>query len=163
MPFSLQRSRFRVRVQVRLMLGACALALVAPAGALAEVTRYEIASRADVAFPGYEKIAGRVFFAVDPKDPRNAIVVDLDKAPRNAGGKVEFSADFFVVRPKSGGSGVAMVDIVNRGRKTVIPSFNRTAMRDPDVGDGFLMRRGFTVAAVGWEFDIPESRDLVRI
>ena len=42
-------------------------------------------------------------------------------------------------------------------------SFNRVGSRDPDVGDGFLMRRGFTVAAVGWEFDLSPEGDLVRI
>ncbi len=141
-----------------------AFALLFAVPAFAEVTRVEILSRADLTFAGYEKIVGRVFFTVDPKDPHNAVVVDLDKAPKNAAGKVEFSSDFYIVRPKSGGNGVAIVDIVNRGRKTVIPSFNRVgAMRDPDIGDGFLLRRGFTVVAVGWEFDVARDGDLVRI
>jgi hypothetical protein len=121
-----------------------------------------VTSRAEIAFAGYEKIVGRVFFAVDPADPRNAIVADLDKAPRMADGRVEFSSDFTIVRPRSGGNGVAIVDIVNRGRATVIPNFNRAGGRNPDVGDGFLMKRGFTVVTVGWEFDLP-SADLIRI
>jgi hypothetical protein len=133
-------------------------AIVAALPASAEVTRVEITSRADLSFAGYEKIVGRVFFAVDPTDPHNAVVVDVDKAPRNAAGRVEFSADFSIVRPKSGGNGVAIVDIVNRGGKTVIRNFNRVgATRDPDVGDGFLLKRGFTIVAVGWEFDLPAS------
>jgi hypothetical protein len=140
-----------------------ALVVVTAATARAEVTRVSVSSRADVGFPGYEKIAGRVFFAVDPRDPRNAIVVDLDKAPRLSDGRVEFSSDFTIVRPKSGGNGVAIVDIVNRGRATVIPNFNRAGGRDPEVGDGFLLKRGFTVVTVGWEFDLPATPDMIRI
>jgi hypothetical protein len=31
---------------------------------------------------------GTVYFGVDPKDPRNQVIADLDKAPRNAAGRV---------------------------------------------------------------------------
>ena len=72
----------------------------------AEVVRIEVQSRSDLvggqpfgAAGPYEKIAGKVFFAVDPSLPANRIVTDLDKAPRNAGGKVEFSSDFFLIKP----------------------------------------------------------------
>ena len=131
--------------------------------ARAEVTRVEIVSRADLPYAGYEKIVGRVFFAVDPANPRNRVIVDIDKAPRNANGRVEFSADFYAIRPKTGGNGVAIVDVVNRGNR-VTRMFNRvTAGSDPDVGDGFLLRRGFTVIAVGWEFDLPAGGDGLRI
>ncbi len=147
----------------RLALVALA-ALVAALPAHAEVTRVEGGSRTDLAFAGYEKIVGRVFFTVDPKDPHNAVVVDVDKAPKNAAGHVEFSADFYIVRPKAAGNGVAIVDIVNRGNKTVIQNFNRVgSTRDPDIGDAFLLKRGFTVVAVGWEFDLAATGDLVRI
>lgn len=150
-------------MRIRVVALLTALALVAPTVARAEVTRIEITSRADLAFSGYEKIVGRVFFSVDPGDPRNMIVADIDKAPRNALGRVEFSSDFELVRPKVNGNGVLLVDIVNRGGRTILPNFNRAGGRDPDIGDGFLLRRGFTVAAVGWEFDVPASRGLIRI
>ncbi|NOT24653.1 MAG: hypothetical protein HOP16_01005 [Acidobacteria bacterium] len=156
-------SRVPVHRWIRVTAVLAGLAVVAPALARAEVTRIEITSRADLAFAGYEKIVGRVFFAVDPADPRNMIVADIDKAPRNAMGRVEFSSDFELVRPKANGNGVLLVDIVNRGGKTVLPNFNRAGGRDPDVGDGFLLRRGFTVASVGWEFDVPAGRGLIRI
>jgi hypothetical protein len=146
----------------RLLAVLTAFVIGAAVDARAEVTRVTVTRRADIAFAGHEKIVGRVFFAVDPADPRNAIVADLDKAPRMADGRVEFSSDFTIVRPKSGGNGVAIVDIVNRGRATVIPNFNRAGGRDPDVGDGFLLKRGFTVVTVGWEFDLPSS-ELIRI
>ncbi|HEY5619948.1 MAG TPA: alpha/beta hydrolase domain-containing protein [Vicinamibacterales bacterium] len=163
MPFTLLGSRFSVRVQVRVFAALAALLLCATTAARAEVTRVEIISRADLSYAGYEKIVGRVFFAVDPADPRNAVIADIDKAPRNANGRVEFSADFYAVRPKTGGNGVAIVDVVNRGNR-VTRMFNRvTAGSDPDVGDGFLLRRGFTVIAIGWEFDLPAGGDLLRI
>jgi hypothetical protein len=165
MSFPLLGSLFSVRVHVRFGLGTlvAALLLGVTGAARAEVTRVEIVSRADLPYAGYEKIVGRVSFAVDPANPRNRVIVDIDKAPRNANGRVEFSADFYAIRPKTGGNGVAIVDVVNRGNR-VTRMFNRvTAGSDPDVGDGFLLRRGFTVIAVGWEFDLPAGGDGLRI
>src|SRR5689334_2722146 len=73
----------------------------------AEVVRVDVQSRSDLvggqpfgAAGPFEKIAGKIFFAVDPSLPANRIVADLDKAPRNAAGKVEFSADFYLMKPK---------------------------------------------------------------
>src|SRR5437762_13893027 len=76
--------------------------MVAPLSA--EVVRIEVQSRSDLvggqafgpAGP-YEKLSGKIFFAVAPSLPANRIVTDLDKAPRNAAGQVEFSADFFLI------------------------------------------------------------------
>ena len=44
----------------------------------------------------YERLDGTAYMEVDPSDPLNAVVVNLDKAPRNAQGMVEFSAPFFI-------------------------------------------------------------------
>ena len=164
MSFRLLGSLFPVRVQVRVGAAVAVLVLCGALDVGAEVTRLEISSRADLSsYAGYEKILGRVYFSVDPADPRNRVIADLDKAPRNAQGRVEFSADFYAVRPKTGGNGVAIVDVVNRGNR-VTRMFNRVAAgNDPDVGDGFLLRRGFTVIAVGWEFDLPAAGDMLRI
>ena len=75
----------------------------------AEVTRVEITTRADVGISGYEKIVGTIHFAVDPKAARNRVVVDLDKAPVNAAGLVEFSSDLYILRPKATpGNGAAL-------------------------------------------------------
>jgi hypothetical protein len=137
--------------------------MFASTAARAEVTRVEILKRSDVSYAGYEKLEGRVYFSVDPAHPRNRVIVDLDRAPKNAQGRVEFSADFYALRPRTGGNGVAIVDVVNRGNR-VTRMFNRVAAgSDPDVGDGFLARRGFTVIAVGWEFDLPASGSGLRI
>jgi hypothetical protein len=145
------------------------LALLASSGAAhAEVTRVEIARRGDVGFSGYEKIVGTIHFAVDPKDPHNRLVVDLDKAPVNASGRVEFSSDLYILKPKAPrGNGAALVDILNRGNKMVLNGFNRGGSPDPatenDLGDRFLMRFGYTLVWVGWEFDVPDRPMAMRI
>src|SRR5262249_44568509 len=95
----------------------------------------------------------------------NKVVVDLDKAPTNAAGHVEFSADIYILKPKdaSKANGVALVDVVNRGRKVAL-NFNSArgaGATDPkteaDLGDAFLMKQGYTIVWVGWEFDVRRS------
>ena len=111
---------------------------------------------------GYEQITAKAYFSIDPKDPRNAAIADIDKAPRAANGRVEFSADVLALRPKNGvGNGVALVDVVNRGNTTAF-RLNRTAGQNL-VGDGFLLTRGFTVICIGWEFDVPARSGAIRI
>jgi hypothetical protein len=143
----------------------------------AEVTRVEIASRVDVLggkpfgpAGGYEKLVGKVYFSVDPAHTRNKPIVDIDKAPRDAAGHVTFSADLSVLAPKDAarGNGVALFDVVNRGRKNIIQYFNRAPQsQDPsaeaDFGDGFLMRQGYTLVWVGWQFDIPDRGGLMAL
>ena len=138
------------------------VALATVSSASAEVVRATVTNRADVDF-GYEKIVGRVYFAVDPKNPQNARIADIDKAPRNAAGLVEFSSDFYILRPKAGGTDTVIVDIVNRGNLTVLNGFNRAGLARTELGDGMLMKRGFTVVAVGWEFDVPSRPGAIRI
>ncbi len=107
-----------------LSLALLTLALAWPARA--EVTRVDVARRMDLGASGYEKITGTIHFAVDPKDPRNRAVVDLDKAPVNGAGRVEFSSDLYILRPKAPrGNGAALIDVLNRGNKVVLNGFNR--------------------------------------
>src|SRR5882762_10260513 len=148
---------------------------VAPASA--DVVRIEVQSRSDLlggqafgAAGPYEKLSGKIFFAVDPALPANRIVADLAKAPRNAAGKVEFSSDFFLIKPKriERGNGAVLYEVSNRGGKGMLGFFNHgTGSLDPgsaaDVGDGFLMQRGFTLLWVGWQFDPPKRPGLVRV
>ena len=97
------------------------------------------------------------------------MIADLDKAPVNTGGRVEFSADLYVLRPKdpARSNGIALVDVVNRGRKMILNGFNRGGASDPatdaDVGDGFLMRRGYTLVWVGWQFDVRRQAGAIGI
>jgi hypothetical protein len=143
----------------------------------ARVVRVEIRVRADVlngqpfglAGP-YEKIVARVHYAVKPGHARNRGIVDLDKAPRNAAGEVEFSADFYVLQPKDAarGNGALLLEIPNRGGKGILSIVNGGAgSLDPTTaahfGDGFLMRNGFTVAWVGWQADVRDGAERLRL
>jgi hypothetical protein len=143
----------------------------------AEVVRIELRSRVDVAngqafgpAGPYEKLSGQIFFAVDPALLANRIVTDLSKAPRNAAGKVEFSADFFLIKPKriEKGNGAVLFEVSNRGGKGMLGFFNHaTGSLDPasaeQFGDGFLLRQGFTLLWVGWQFDPPKRDGLLRL
>ena len=148
--------------------------LLSAVGAEAHVTRVEIISRTDIqdgcafglAGP-YEKIVGRVYFAVDPANIHNRQIVDLDKAPRNAQGEVEFSADLYLLKPKDmdKGNGAVLFEVSNRGGKGILHIVNGLTSSDPkaEFGDGFLMREGYTIAWVGWEADLAEQGDRLRL
>ncbi len=118
----------------------------------------------------YERLAGRIHYEVDPGASANRIIRDIDYAPLNADGRVEFSADFYLLRPKDAeaGNGAVFVDVMNRGRKRILRYFNATdASNDPrteaELGDGFLLRQGFTLLYVGWQFDVPDQAGLMRV
>ena len=135
----------------------------------AEVTTVTIANRVVVAggqafgqVGPYEKLTGTIEFALDPADKHNSRIVDLEHAPRGADGRVHFSADLYVLRPvdTQKGNGALLFEIANRGRKGLLGRFNRgaTGSQDPtaaaDFGDGFLMKEGYTLVWVGWQFDV---------
>jgi hypothetical protein len=109
----------------------------------------------------YERLSGRVLFAVDPAAPAQADVVDLDKAPRDTAGRVHFAADFMILRPVNADRGNRRVlfDYGNRGNKRALQFFNDAIHSNDPVsldhaGNGFLMRRGYAVAWLAWEGDI---------
>lgn len=143
----------------------------------AEVVRIEVSSRSDLvggqpfgAAGPYEKLSGKIFFVVDPTLSANRIVTDLDKAPRNAAGKVEFSSDFYLIKPKriERGNGAVLYEVSNRGGKGMLGFFNHASgSLDPasaaEMGDGFLMKQGFTLLWVGWQFDPPLRQGLLRV
>jgi len=151
--------------------------LLFAAPAWADVVRIEVKSRADLlagrsfATTGpYEKLIGTLHFAVDPRNPANRIITDLDKAPRNASGLVEFASDFFLIKPKdpARGNGTLLYEVSNRGGKGMIGFFNYAAgSLDPtsaaEFGDGFLLEQGFALLWVGWQFDPPMREGLVRV
>src|ERR1700743_3959616 len=90
----------------KLRIAALIAALLLPLSAQAEVIRFDV-TKSEPAFEGrslgatgaYVKITGRAVIAVDPADPRNAIIADIDRAPRGASGKVEATADIVLLRP----------------------------------------------------------------
>lgn len=143
-----------------------------PGVAAAGVTRLEIVRREVVlqgqafgAAGAYEKLVGRVHFALDPRLPRNQGIVDLALAPRNAQGLVEFSADFYLLKPvePGRGNGRLFYEAGNRGGKRILPVFQQaTDSPDPttaaEFGNGALMRQGFTLLWMGWQWDVPAGR-----
>ena len=106
------------------------LALTVPVIALslaharAEVSRFDVLTREQPALQGrvfgdsgtVEKITARAMIALDPADPHNAVIADLDRAPRNSDGKVEASTDAVILRPAHP-NGTLLFEVVNRGRK----------------------------------------------
>jgi hypothetical protein len=135
----------------------------------ARVVRVEITSRTDIQegkpfgnAGAYEKIVGRVYFAVDPANLHNRQIVDLDKAPRNANGEVEFSSDLYLLKPKDTNKGnhAVLFEVSNRGGRGILSIVNG---RESEYGDGFLMREGYTIAWVGWEFDLSSQGEHLRL
>src|SRR5882724_5991349 len=140
----------------------------------AHVARVEIVSRTDVQdgrtfglAGAYEKIVGRVYFAVSPENVHNRQIVDLDKAPRNAQGEVEFSADLYLYKPRdmNKGNGAVLFEVSNRGGRGILRLVDGGSSADlnGEVGDGFLLRQGYAVAWLGWQFDLAEEGEKVRL
>jgi alpha/beta hydrolase family protein len=108
----------------------------------------------------YERLLGKAHFAIDPHEPGLPFVCDLDLAPCNPEGLVEFSATLDIVKPVdlSKGNRRALYEFSNRGRRAAITGLNYGAgndMRSPKyAGDGFLMRLGYTVIWSGWQGDL---------
>ena len=107
----------------------------------------------------YEQIDGILTFGVIPSDEVNRPIVDLELAPANKDGKVTFHADLSIIKPVDSerGSNRLLVELPNRGRRTVVDTMNRTgedASASPAAGDGFLFERGLTVASIGWQWDV---------
>ena len=75
----------------------------------------------------YEKIAGTIRFAANPEHAVNRVVTDIGLAPRNAAGRVEFSGDFYILKPvdMKKGNGRLLCDVGNRGRKSLLTVFSR--------------------------------------
>src|SRR5262245_57434053 len=147
--------------------------LLAP-DADARITRVQITAHESPTFGGYswpgvgqyEKIVGIAFGEIDPANPQNAVITDIALAPRNASGHVEYSFDFYILKPIDLGKGnhKVMYEPPNRGRKTWA-SLGRvtvntggngndpgSAITDPAVlANAFLMPRGYTMVWSGWD------------
>jgi len=109
----------------------------------------------------YEKLVGKVYGEVDPRNRLNRIIVNLDRAPRNRRGRVEYRSDFFILKPvdMARGNGKIFLDAPNRGSKRLLSFLNDApATNDPstvaEAGNGFLMRQGYTIVWCGWQGDL---------
>ena len=132
--------------------------------ARAALVRVEVKERADVPGTSYERIIGRAYFAVDPSLAVNRRVVDLDKAARNPQGLVEFSGDLYMLRPKTAeaSNGTVLFEVSNRGGRGMLGMFNRAGGGN-ELGDRFLLDRGYTLVWFGWQFDVPDRPNLIRL
>ena len=109
----------------------------------------------------YERIVARARLAVDPEAPAHRAVVDLENAPRDADGLVEFAADVYLLRPTAleRGNRRLLAEFANRGNKRALQFFNdarhsNAPLTLEDAGNGFLMRRGYAVGWVAWEANV---------
>lgn len=129
----------------------------------ARVLRVEIVSRQDVLngkvfgkAGAYERLTGRIYFSVPVADQANRRIVDLANAANLSRGEVTFSADFIAVRPKdlSKSNGSLLLEVPNRGHARILSLVDGGdwALKQ-DAGDGWLLNNGYSVAAVGWQWD----------
>ena len=107
----------------------------------------------------FERLEGTVYMEVDPDDPLNGVVVNLERAPRNANGQVEFSAPFVIIRPVDAtrGNRKLLYGINNRGNAIEIPFQTFPVLSpgaDPETGDGLFFRMGYTFVDAGWAGDV---------
>ena len=151
--------------------------LVFAGAASAEVERIEITSRSVFAdgmeygaAGAYEKIRGKLFYAVDPDNAANAAIVDLDLAPRGADGKVRFQGDFILLKPVdlAKGNGRLLYDVNNRGNLYMLRHINGgSRTNDPssaeDGGNGFLMRQGYALLWSAWNWDVRAGNNRLQI
>jgi hypothetical protein len=153
------------------LLRVLVLLLLAAHSAAAEVVRIDVRMRDDLGT--HERVIGRVHFAVDPAAPANRGIADIEHAPRNAAGKVEFSSDLLFFLPKSApgengaaaARGTVFFEVVNRGRDQSLGLMSDARQRDlsPEnwsLGDRFVLRQGFAMAFLGWQFDVRPAQGL---
>jgi hypothetical protein len=153
------------RISAVLVLAAALLGQIPEADA--RITQIEI-TRTEPAFGGasfgsvgqFEKVVGIAHGEVDPGDPLNAIIQDIELAPRNERGMVTYDTDFYIVRPvdMTKGNRMLFYNVVNRGNKGGFTTFNVDASQPSNeptgAGDGFLQKMGYTLIWSGWQPDV---------
>src|SRR5262245_14398466 len=114
----------------------------------------------------YVRIKGIAKGEIDPNDPRNKVIVNLDTAPVNARGMVEYEADVFILRPAdpAKGMGKLLYEVTNRGNKLMFgrlhnASAEQDAANDPKTtavagAIPLAFERGYTIVWSGWDPDV---------
>ena len=143
-----------------------------------DITRRELLADGMVfgSVGAYEKLVGTATLELDLADPRNAPITDKDRVPQATPGKIEYTTDLYIIRPvdPARGNGKLLFEVNNRGNKRIWTYVNDSpsstvALNEPktaqDVGNGFLMRQGYTMAWAGWQGDVRpvENRLTIRI
>ncbi len=151
----------KIVVTLFLLLTSMALPLAA------RVVRVEVTSRTGIAggksfgaAGAYERLTGKIYFSVAVANPHNRRIVDLANAVNLKNGQVAFSSDFVAIRPKdlSKGNGSMLLEVPNRGSAFIVSLVDGGARDEVgDPGDGWLLRRGFTIVSLGWQWDAPSG------
>ena len=110
----------------------------------ARVVRVQVDTRSATFQGSYERLTGKVYFSLAVANPHNARIVDLANAVNLKDGEVEFSADFVAVRPKNS-NGSMLLEVPNRGHAGILQLV--------DGDEDWLLRSGFTVVSLGWQWD----------
>ena len=114
----------------------------------------------------YEQIFATAFFNIDPNTEDNNQITDIELANTDTDGLVSFSADICILKPTDikKGNNTLYVDVPNRGRDrslNLLNSSDSDQLNNP--GNGFLMRQGYTIAWCGWQHDVPNSDQLLKL
>src|SRR5260370_22144940 len=131
----------------------------------ARITRIQITNTESPTFGGasfgsvgqFEKLTGTAYGEVNPHHPLNAIIQDIDLAPRNARGMVEYSTDIYIVKTMDMARGNRMLfyHVVNRGNGGIPFNVGVPAGNNPSAaGDGFIQNMGYTLIKSGWQPDV---------
>ena len=158
----------RAGIGSRVLSATSLFLLLACRPAAAEVDRIEVLERKVLAegkafgnVGPYERLRGRLHFAVEAGAAENQTIADIRLAPRDAQGRVTFSADFVLLKPLDAvrGNGRLLYEVSNRGNTYALSSFNDAPANNlplaaADAGNGFLMEQGYALLSTGWSWDI---------
>ena len=118
----------------------------------------------------YERVKGRIHYAIDPDDPANQAIVDLDLAPVDDRGLVTFSGDFLLLRPThpERGNRTLLYEVNNRGGLAMLPMLNHAERSNNPItlnhaGDGLLFEQGYTILWTAWNWDVVGGSDRLMI
>ncbi|MBO0800201.1 MAG: hypothetical protein J2P31_15380, partial [Blastocatellia bacterium] len=126
----------------------------------ARVTRIVIENRQSPAYEGksfggvgqYEILTGEAYGELDPLDPHNTIITDIQFAPRNSRGNVEYVATFTLVKPMdlTKANGILLYAVPNRGNRISTTAFGV----EGESGEEFFLKRGYIILHSGWQGDL---------
>jgi len=147
-----------------------------PLPADADVDRVEVLERALLANGAsfgnvgpYERLRGRIYFAIEAGAPENQAIADVRLAPRDAAGRITFAADFILLKPlePARGNGRLVYEPASSGDLTILGAFNNAPPNNlplgaADAGNGFLFEQGYTILSTGWSWDVPLGNGRLR-
>jgi hypothetical protein len=161
--------RRRLPLDPLIVCFAIAATIAFSVAAEARVTRIVIEQKQSPAYEGrsfgavgqYEILAGKAYGELDPKDPHNTIITDLQFAPRNMRGMVEYVATFTLIKPLdlARANGALLYAVPNRGNRITTTAFGVAG----ESGEEFFLKRGYVILHSGWQGDLPPRQGAERI